>query len=145
MLLDQEFMVARKIFELANALITTRNEHIKNLHLTTGQADALMFFCDYPQSSISDLSNFEHIKHQSAQMITRRLVQKGYVKLKPNPADKRIKLVSLTNSGFKMREKLCKNGSRTGGKVLNTLSPSERKEFIALLETAINNLKEGKK
>ncbi|NVY95906.1 MarR family transcriptional regulator [Lactobacillus sp. DCY120] len=145
MSLNQEFVVARKVFQLANALLATRNAHLKALNITTGQADALNFFYDFPQSSISDLKKFKHIQHQSAQMITQRLVQKGYVKLMSDPTDQRAKLIFLSDAGYKMCRQLQKNGSYTGEKILNNFSSAEKEKFIVLLGKAVANLKEERK
>ncbi|WP_125568093.1 MarR family winged helix-turn-helix transcriptional regulator [Companilactobacillus insicii] len=143
--INQEYIVARRVLELANKLVANRNQHISMLHITTDQADALNFFADYPNSTISNLKNFKHIKHQSAQAITQKLKEKGLVSLTENPNDHRAKLVSLTDAGHIMRVHLQKNGSHTGEQILNGFSDEEKTQFLTLLERSVDNLNRGNK
>lgn len=145
MVLNQEYIVARRVLELANKLVTNRNQHIRMLHITTDQADALNFFADYPNSSISNLKDFHHIKHQSAQAITQKLSEKGLVELTENPNDRRAKLVLLTDEGHIMRTHLKENGSHTGEQILNGFSDEEKTQFLTLLERSVDNLNRGNK
>ncbi|MGQ2374723.1 MarR family winged helix-turn-helix transcriptional regulator [Companilactobacillus zhachilii] len=141
---NQEYIMARRILELANKLVATRNQHIRMLNITTYQADTLNFFADYPNSTISNLKDFQHIKHQSAQAITQKLNEKGLVELTENPNDHRAKLVSLTDAGRTMRNHLQENGSHTGEQLLNGFSDEEKAQFLALIERSVNNLNRGK-
>ncbi len=141
MFFDEEYIAARRVLELANLLISTRNKDIKKLDMTTDQADALIFFNDFPKSSISDLKDFQHIKHQSAQKITQHLAEKGLITLATNTADRRAKIVVLTHSGHLMREKIKNNGSHTGQRLLNNFSVTQKKEFLRLIEKSINNMR----
>ncbi|GAX06348.1 MarR family transcriptional regulator [Secundilactobacillus pentosiphilus] len=145
MYFNQEFVVARRVLELANTLINNRNRHIRDLHITTDQADALIYYHDFPDQTISDLKNFQHIRHQSAQVITQKLVDKGLVTLIKNPNDRRAKLVVLTDAGNMMRLHLKNNGSRTGEQLLNGFSDNEKQQFLTLLEKSISNLNRGNK
>lgn len=145
MYFNQEYVVARRVLELANTLINTRNRNIRHLHITTDQADALIYYHDFPNQTISDLKNFQHIRHQSAQAITQKLVDKGLVRLIEKPEDHRSKQVELTDAGNMMRLHLKNNGSRTGEQILDGFSDNEKQQFLALLEKSISNLNRGNK
>lgn len=143
MVVNQEHTAARRLLELTNALISTRNRHIEGLNITTEQADTLIFFADHPNSSISSLKDFQHIRHQSAQVLTQKLVDKGLLRLAQNPEDRRAKLVLLTDAGRIMRQRLKQNGSHTGQALLTGFSTVESDEFLHLIDRAIDNLKRG--
>ena len=49
MFFDEEYIAARRVLELANLLISTRNKDIKKLDMTTDQADALIFLMISPK------------------------------------------------------------------------------------------------
>ncbi|KZL41123.1 MarR family winged helix-turn-helix transcriptional regulator [Secundilactobacillus collinoides] len=135
-----EYHIARAVLALANSVTRTRNAHLQDLGITTQQADALTFFDDYPNSTISALKDAQHIRHATAQMLIQRLVKRGLIQLTVDPNDHRAKLVQLTPQGSALRQRLKHKGSHTGERLLTGFSETETRQFYEALHKAYENL-----
>lgn len=68
--------------------------------------------------------------------IVDRLVSLKFIERKEKDTDRRIKLITLTKSGLRLREELLKVATEKRMPALNTLSNGELKEFIRLINKA---------
>lgn len=141
--MDQDEMVARQVLKLARKVKHRRNLHIKDLDMTTEQADALKYFADYPNSTIAMFKDYQEITHQTARLIVQHLVKKGLVILQPNPADGRAKLVAVTAAGIAKRTRLKQHGWKTSAELFKGFTAAEQQQFLALLGRANANLERG--
>ena len=98
--MEVEYVLARKILQLANQIIRNRNEDLKGLGLTAEQADALRFFQGSSNRSAVDLKEHLGISHQAARAIVERMVAKDLLMTKISQTDARYKEVSLTEKGI---------------------------------------------
>lgn len=135
-----DYQIARAVLLLANTVTKTRNAHLKYLGITAGQADAINFFDEHPNSTITALKNGFHIQHATAQMLIQRLIKKNLISLSVDPTDRRAKRVQLTDAGLKVRHQLKTNGVNTGAKLLAGFSQTDTAQFAAALHTAYLNL-----
>lgn len=138
---NAEYELARQVLNLANRIIKNRNKHLQELNLTAEQADSLTFFCHSQNRSISDLKDYLHISHQTAQGIVKRLEEKNFLALTVSDADGRYKTVSLTEQGKKIIKRLEQNGTHTGFQLLEGMSDEEQKQFSELIGRALENVK----
>ena len=102
--MEVEYVLARKILQLANQIIRNRNEDLKGLGLTAEQADALRFFQGSSNRSAVDLKEHLGISHQATRAIVERMVAKGLLMTKISQTDARYKEVSLTEKGMELFE-----------------------------------------
>jgi DNA-binding MarR family transcriptional regulator len=65
-----------------------------------------------------------------------QLVQEGLVERKESPLDRRIKTISITRKGLKLRDKFLDITTATRLPDLNALNDSETEQLITLLEKA---------
>jgi DNA-binding MarR family transcriptional regulator len=137
---NNEYALARQVLTLANQILKSRNGHLKELHLTAEQADSLTFFYFHTDTSISDLKDHLHIRHQTARGIVKRLEEKGLLTLSVAASDGRCKTVSLTEKGIQIVERLKQNGTHTGYRLLSGMTETEQEQFSALIAKALNNM-----
>ena len=137
-----EYEVSRIVLKLANRIISNRNRHSIKLGITTEQADSLRFFQDNPGSSIKDLQLYLGVRHQTAQGIASRMLEKGFITLSVSGQDKRCKIVVVTEKGVDMLNELRKNGIHTGQRLLHGMSMDEQAEFARLILKAYENVDE---
>lgn len=136
---DMEYQLARQVLSLANQITKNRNKHIKELNLTAEQADSLTFFSG-GSKGISDLRDYLHISHQTAQGIVKRMEEKNLIRLSVSATDGRCKTVSLTPKGEHTMACLRRNGTYTGSRLLFDMTPQQQEQFAALIEKALHNL-----
>jgi DNA-binding MarR family transcriptional regulator len=67
-----------------------------------------------------------------------QLVQEGLVERKESPLDRRIKTISITKKGLKLRDKFLEITAATRLPDLHSLSAAEAEQLITLLEKATN-------
>ena len=133
---EREYRTARLILRLSNQIIRNRDNHVKELGLTTEQADSLQFFLSRERSVIMDLKNYLGVSHQTARGIVQRMEGKGLIRLQKSETDGRFQ---VTEKGKSLGRQLRINGIRTGNKLLKNMEPEEQEEFYHLLEVALKN------
>lgn len=137
---SKEYLLARLILKLANTIIKNRDNHLKALDLTTGQADSLQFFFTHENATITDLKKHLSITHQTARGIVQRLEAKELLSMQKSDQDGRYQIITLTTQGIKMCQCFQKNGIRTGHKLLIGMSEEEQELFFQLLQKAYKNV-----
>lgn len=128
------FVIERKILKLGNRLISTRNEELKHIDLTSSQSETLLFFGRYDGAKILDLKEYLNVSHQAAQKIVDRMREKGFLRISISADDARAKSVSLTENGKQLYAYLKNNGEDVGRKLLNNLSEEEKETLCLLLD-----------
>ena len=139
--MEIEYILARKILQLANQIIRNRNEDLKGLGLTAEQADTLLFFQSGSNRSAVDLKAHLGITHQAARAIIDRMVTKGLLKTEVSQTDARYREVSLTAQGLELFETMQRNCTHAGNQLLNTLDAADKERFVLLISQALENLK----
>lgn len=139
--MDIEYILIRKIRELANLITKTRDTDIREFELTTAQADTLIYFAENPGKSIVDLKIFFNISHQTAQGLVQRMAEKGLLIVSPSINDARYKQIYLTEKARSIYKDMLENGTHTGNKLLYGLNAEEKKQFQMLIDLGLSNLK----
>ncbi len=137
---EREYRTARLILRLSNQIIRNRDNHVKELGLTTEQADSLQFFLSHERSVIMDLKNYLGVSHQTARGIVQRMEGKGLIRLQKSETDGRFQCIQVSEKGKSLGRQLRINGIRTGNKLLKNMKPEEQEEFYHLLEVALKNV-----
>lgn len=137
---ETEYILARRVLRLANLITINRNTDIKELGLTTGQADSLLYFSKNEGKSASDLKDHLGITHQTARGIIARMVDKGLLETNTSKEDARYKKIVLTDKGWELYECLKKNGMYTGRRLLNGMTEREKEQFFSMITLAVNNM-----
>ncbi len=136
-----ENRIGRLVLMLSHTIIKNRNRHMAALGLTAGQADCLRFCLERENGTVTDLKNYLGVAHQTAQGLVRRLADKGLLAVRRSGEDGRCQMISLTSAGREKAAEMIRSRERTGGKLLQGMSPGERRELIRLLTAAYENVK----
>lgn len=139
-----DYILTRKVRELANLITKNRNADIRELGLTASQADAILYFAENSGKSAADLKDFLGITHQTARGIIQRMADKGFLKTSPSTCDARYKQIFLTEKGLNVYQSMQENGTRTGRQLMKGMSAEEKEKFLFLLNLGLNNLNETK-
>lgn len=143
--MELEYLFTRKIRELAILITKSRDADIRELGLTTAQADVILYFAENPGKSIVDLKSFLGVTHQTARGIIQRMSDKGFLEIHSSSNDARYKQISLTEKAISVYNNMKKNGTRTGNQLLNGISPEEKEKFLWALNRGLENLGNGRK
>lgn len=142
-LMNREYCLARRVLKLANVIVKNRNRHVRELDLTTQQADAIQFFAGAEDRTCADLGKYLGITHQTASGIVKRLQAKNVVTVINSETDQRSNWVRLTDEGQRLLNRLVYNGTHTGEKLLRGMDEQDRESLFRLLEKAIENVTDG--
>ena len=137
---DKEYVLARKVLRLANLIIINRNADIRELGLTTEQADTLLYFSKNEGKSAVDLKAHLGISHQTARGIIERMVNKGILRTSISEKDARYRLVEVTDKGVGLCRRLKENGMHTGSRLLEGMDEEDRERFFSMIMLALENL-----
>lgn len=140
--MEKEYDFARLILRLSNQIVKNRDRHVRELDLTTEQADSLQFFLTHENAVIMDLKNYLGVTHQTARGIVKRMETKGLIQTRKSETDARYQCVIVTEQGKKTGQILIKNGIQTGSKLLHGMSTDQQKLFYELLRSALKNVEQ---
>lgn len=140
--MEKEYDFARLILRLSNQIVKNRDRHVRELDLTTEQADSLQFFLTHENAVIMDLKNYLGVTHQTARGIVKRMETKGLIQTRKSETDARYQCVVVTEQGKKTGQMLIKNGIQTGSKLLHGMSTDQQKLFYELLKSALENVEQ---
>lgn len=127
---DQAGHLLRRAHQRATAIFQT---YIGDDQITPTQYAALVKLMDEGELSQNHLGRLTAMDPATAQGVTRRLLDRELILARPDPADKRRTLLSLSSRGQSLVDRLVQNGPRVTGETLKPLSEAERKTFLALL------------
>lgn len=126
--------LARRLQQLAVALF---NEEVAELSLTPVQYSALHAVCKQP--GIDQKTLAQTISYDAATIggVIDRLESRGLVLRTVSPQDRRVRLISPTAGGVQLLEAVMPRVLQTQDRLLEPLSPSERKELMRLMRILI--------
>ena len=133
---------ATLIKQIHNELEKNTNNMLRPQELTTAQADALMILSQSPekQMSLKELERTLHVAQSTAAGIVNRLEQRGYIGGFGDEADKRVKLLRITEKGESCCYSAGKNVAKAEEQLLEKLTETEREIFHSLLQKVWDTL-----
>lgn len=137
----QEYKLARMIRFLSRDLNKKRDEQLKKMSLTGSQVDAILFFGDNENETITGFKNYVQISHQGASGIVDRLAAKGILAFKEMKKDGRAKNVYLTDKGKEIFEYMNHDRTMVNKQITKGFSEKEIKEFESFVIRALNNVR----
>ena len=103
------------------------------LDITPVQEALLLVLSSRTDIDQKTLAELVALDKSTAGNVIDRLEKRGLIARAENDRDRRVRLVSLTSRGRSLSEKLRPIAQRAAERLLSTLSPIERSEFIRLL------------
>jgi MarR family transcriptional regulator, transcriptional regulator for hemolysin len=119
--------------DVARLMRTVFDRRVKALGLTRPQWLALVRLQRRPGASQSELADMMEIEKAPAGKIVDRMEEKGWVVRRPDPTDRRINRIHLTERGARVYALIQPISQSTVVDALADLSPAERERLTALL------------
>lgn len=111
------------------------NNSLRPQNITLTQMQTLLMLYDAPdyQLPLKSLETLLHVAQSTTAGIVSRLQKKGLVQALEDPADKRIKIAQLTDSGREYCLTADKHITETEAQLLSGLTEAEQTIFLMLL------------
>ncbi|MGN0779565.1 MAG: MarR family winged helix-turn-helix transcriptional regulator [Aristaeellaceae bacterium] len=118
------------------------NSHLKAHNLTLAQNRLLMTLYRQAQhtATLKELEGMFHVSQPTMAGLAERLEAKGFVNRCPDPADKRVKHVRLTDEGYAICLASLQDIHSLEDRMLAVLSPEEQEQLLNLLERIASSL-----
>lgn len=121
------------VTDVARLTRTVFDRRVKALGLTRPQWLALVRLHRRPGASQSELADMMEIEKAPAGKIVDRMEEKGWVERRPDPADRRINRIHLTERGERVHAAIQPISTATIEDALEALKPAERDRLTSLL------------
>lgn len=129
-------------FKLINDKLRTQADADLKAHgLTMTQSRVLRFLSDIGgEATQKEIEDFLSVSHPTVVGIVSRLEQNGFITFHPDSADKRNKVVVLTEKAVQVDKEMREIIRRQDKKLFASLSREQVKELTFLLQTIYENL-----
>lgn len=84
-----------------------------------------------------------HLTHPTVSGILSRLEQKGFIELRTDPEDRRVKRIYILPKGEECRDRMHWVIADTESRMVEGFTPEEREQFSTFLNRAIQNMGGG--
>ena len=134
--MQKNYLCGALIKQIHDEVEKTANALLRQQGLTLSQMNVLMELEEAPshQLSLKELEGLLHVAQSTAAGIVVRLEQKGFVKSFTDDNDRRVKNVSITDSGMACCKTAATDISHMEETLLSGLSETEKVLFRDLLE-----------
>ena len=108
--------------------------YIRGSELSISQANSLMRLYHHGPSPVNDLAEHLGITVAAVSQLLNQLIDLGYIGRSTSPADRRIKLIALTELGKEMVEKGIQQRHAWVNDLADEFSPGEKNQILPSLE-----------
>jgi DNA-binding MarR family transcriptional regulator len=131
-----------RLFEqMRHAKAGPGSERLKELNLSFSHLRALHLLAPDRVLSMKDLAEALQMTPPSVTAVTRRMLQCGLMQRTAHAEDSRITLLSLTDAGRDLQQRIDREHIERMTQLLQGLSEQEQQQFLDLLERAVNALR----
>ena len=126
---------ALNIKVLSELIEKKANSTLADFGITISQARVLIYLLEsYRQISLKELEKQFNVSQATMQGVIARMEKKGYLCTVYLPANRKQKLVVLTEYGAQLADKMLKNIAAVNNSLADSLTEDEQKEFARLLK-----------
>ena len=131
------------IKRIDNALEKEANQNLQALNLTMQQNRVLILLAHAEEHTLSLKALEEHFGAAQSTVagLVSRLEKKGLIEPVSSPADRRIKLVRLTEEGARVHAQSRQDVVNSESRLTANLSPEEREVFLSCLKKVYEAVK----
>lgn len=112
------------------------------LRLTPPQFWFVNALREQPGASLGDVGRRQLMDPPTASRLAEGLEQRGFLRLEPDPRDRRVVRLTLTPSGVKLAQRIAPIASSVRAAVVQGMSPREQDALRAALRKVVRNLDE---
>ena len=125
---------------ISTALKTKLDEQLKQFDITTHQFGILITVLKKENLTQRDIVKYTNSDEPSTTRVISRLETKGFIVRVTDEFDKRKRLVSLTQEGKKLLEKMLPYAKEENKKLVDSLTSEEQETFLNLLRKVASGL-----
>lgn len=119
------------------------NQQLQALDLTAAQGQIIGYLTHAKQPPCArDLEKFFHLSHPTVSGLLSRMEAKGFVEVRLDPEDKRVKRIVLLDKGTACSRQIAQSIRENDNRMLRGFSPEEAELFESMLRRAIDNMKD---
>lgn len=135
---QNDFNFGKTVKQLHNIMEMRFNHSLKQWDLTSSQFSVIMYLLHHQDQAVNQKMIEEAflLKGPTVTGIIKRLVEKDFIRRRPDPQDRRIHYLELTPKGQALETIVCTEISRLEAETLRGIS----KEHLDLLEELLNQV-----
>ena len=134
-------LYGRSIRQLYWASDQAMTATLASMDLTASQGHILAFIAHSPAPPCpKDMEEAFHLTHPTVSGLLSRLEKKGFIRIDPDPADRRCKRVRLDAKGRECLAKMEATITSNEAKLVKDFTEEEKQLFADFLSRAITNL-----
>lgn len=121
------------------------NRKLQELDLTNAQGHAICFLTHHAESlpCARDLESTFGLSHATVSGILSRMESKGFIEVRPDPTDRRVKRLSLLDRGTACSVSIASHVEESERIMTAGFTDEELLQFRAYLSRAISNLEQS--
>ncbi len=123
-----------------------RMEHLMNMQLqqmdlTSAQGHIIGYLSHAEEPPCArDLEKFFRLSHPTVSGLLSRMEAKGFVEIRPDPVDRRVKRIVLLEKGMACSREIEQYIRENNQRMIRGFSPEEEELFGSLLKRAVENM-----
>lgn len=120
------------------------NRNLQELDLTNAQGHAICFLTHAAEPPCArDIESTFSLSHATVSGILSRMEAKGFIEVRPDPTDRRVKRLGLLDRGTACSMSIARHVEETEGIMTAGFTEEELTQFRAYLGRAISNLEQS--
>ena len=117
------------------------NQQLQALDLTASQGQIIGYLTHAKEPPCArDLEEFFRLSHPTVSGLLSRMESKGFVEIRPDERDKRIKRIYLLEKGLACSRQIAQSIEENETRMIRGFSEEEAEQFLSLLRRAIDNM-----
>ena len=114
---------------------------LAKMDLTAAQGQIMGFLTHQDRPCCHrDIEAVFHLSHPTVSGLLARLERKGFIALRPDPEDRRRKLIEIRAKGRECLDTMHRTIMDTEARIVQGFSEEEKAQFTSFLERAIHNM-----
>ena len=111
------------------------------MDLTAAQGHVMGFLSQQAEAPCPrDIEEAFHLSHPTVSGLLSRLEQKGFIRLRPDPNDRRCKRIDIQRKGLECHHTMHQTIMHIEQQLVQDFTPEEKEQFAVFLQRAITNM-----
>lgn len=137
--------IGKQLRMINNTLRESWDKRLLKYNLTGSQMEVLVYLrCRKEQETHQrEIERWFRLKNPTVTGLLNRLEEKGFISRRTNPADKRYRVIELTEKGHRVLSDMWEEVLETDKRIYECLSAQEQEQLGELLGRILNRLSEA--
>lgn len=139
--------IGKKFRMISNKFREVADKNLQKYNLTAAQLEILAYLKCSEKEEIHQrqIETWFQLKNPTVTGLLNRLEEKGFIVRKMNPADRRYRVVELTDKGEKLLDEMWEEAKNAENRLFGSLSREELEQLSGLLDRILSSLSEENK